>query len=452
MRLSEYPRILLVSSSIFNPYSGGGITLTNLFRGWPSDKIAAVHSDTFMPDERVCQRFYKLGNQEHHWRWSLSPRLNMRSSEQMVSIAQHQAAKSGSAGSARNVVRWLRHAGAQLLGGGELFRNVCISNILKTWIEEFRPDLVYSLLGDLMYIRLVQKISDTFSVPIAFHIMDDWPSTLYRGGVLGPVLRTQMEREFRSLVNRAVLRMGICHSMCRVYEKRYGYPFIPFHNALDLSDWLPAARQTRELGDPIRVVYSGSIVANATLYSLQDVCDAVASLRAAGMNIEMHIYSPWVYIERYRKVLERLPAVRVADPPENETIVSLFAGADLLVLPINFDDRSVSYIRYSMPTKVPAYMISGTPIIVYGPRGVASVDYAEEGGWGYLVSQRGVAGVKEAIERLVANGELRTRLGRRAQALAKQNHDASIVRPAFHRALADAARRGVHMAMELERG
>ena len=441
MKSSEYPRILLVSASVFNPYSGGGITLTNLFRGWPTDKIATVHSDAIIPDERVCRRFYKLGKQEYLWLWPLSLMLRMRSREQMAPATQQEATRSSSNNGARHVARRLWHAGARLLGGEELLRAVRVSDALKTWVEEFRPHLIYTLLGSLMYIRLVQKLSDVFSVPIAFHIMDDWPATRYRRGVFAPYLRATMEREFQALIDQAALRMGICQSMCRAYEKRYGYQFIPFHNTLDISAWLPATRQAWEIGDPIRVVYAGSIVPSATLDSLRDVSDAVAGLREAGMNIEMRMHVPWFYADRCRKDLERPPGVLMADPPEDDTIISLFAGADLLVLPVNFDDESVQYIRYSMPTKVPAYMISGTPVLVYGPPEAASVSYAQEGGWGYIVPRRGVAGVKEAIRRLVADQDLRARLGRRAQALARQNHDANIVRPAFHRALAEAARR-----------
>jgi len=39
--MNNYPKILIFGQP-FNTYSGGGITLTNLFRGWPKDRIAVA--------------------------------------------------------------------------------------------------------------------------------------------------------------------------------------------------------------------------------------------------------------------------------------------------------------------------------------------------------------------------------------------------------------------------
>ena len=39
----DYPRILVVTGNNFNLVTGGGITLTNLFRGWPADRLANLH-------------------------------------------------------------------------------------------------------------------------------------------------------------------------------------------------------------------------------------------------------------------------------------------------------------------------------------------------------------------------------------------------------------------------
>jgi glycosyltransferase involved in cell wall biosynthesis len=92
-----------------------------------------------------------------------------------------------------------------------------------------------------------------------------------------------------------------------------------------------------------------------------------------------------------------------------------------------------------MPTRVPAYMMSGTPILVYGPPEVAAVEYAQQAGWGYVVPQRDLNALREAITLLVSNTELRKKMGQRAQRLAVQNHDAAKVRETFRQALVNAA-------------
>ena len=83
--------------------------------------------------------------------------------------------------------------------------------------------------------------------------------------------------------------------------------------------------------------------------------------------------------------------------------------------------------------------MSGTPILVYGPPEVAAVEYAQRAGWGYVVPQRGLNALREAIILLATDVGLRRKLGQRAREVAIQNHDATKVRGDFREALAHAA-------------
>lgn len=38
-------RVLFLTSSAFNKVTGGGITFSNLFVGWPIEAIATIHND-----------------------------------------------------------------------------------------------------------------------------------------------------------------------------------------------------------------------------------------------------------------------------------------------------------------------------------------------------------------------------------------------------------------------
>lgn len=433
------PRILLISPSVFNEYSGGGVMLTNLFRGWPGDRIAMLHSDQFPADQSVCQRFYQLGPSEVRWMWPFSL------VQHRLSHSFHASATGPAPGGTRtsrgrhapSAPAW-RRWGTRLLGE-EFPRQVRITPPLRQWLLEFRPQLIYTLLGNLTYLQLVRQVAALLQLPVAVHMMDDWPAVLYRRGLFGAQLRRRMQRELRDLLSGAALRMGICEPMCRAYEARHGLPFLPFQNALDLPAWRAQARPDSRVHAPVRLVYTGSIVPSAQLNSLRDICDAVAALYRSGMPVELTIHSPGSMQPAYRAALERGPSVRLEPAADNDTVASVLTSADLLVLPVNFDTESVRYVRYSMPAKVPAYMISGTPVLVYGPREAASVQYALDEGWGFVVTQRSLTALTEAVQLLATDMHLRESLRQRAQHLAAENHDAAKVRPAFQQALAQAS-------------
>lgn len=53
----------------------------------------------------------------------------------------------------------------------------------------------------------------------------------------------------------------------------------------------------------------------------------------------------------------------------------VFRTADGLLLPIDFSSETIRYIRLSMLTKATEYMISGTPIFLLAPYGIAVTEY-----------------------------------------------------------------------------
>jgi glycosyltransferase involved in cell wall biosynthesis len=218
----------------------------------------------------------------------------------------------------------------------------------------------------------------------------------------------------------------------------YGYPFLPFQNALDVERWLPDSRTDWKAGTPFVLRYVGSIVPDGQRESLRDIARAVARLSADGIDVQLWIHSP-AHESAYLRDLSS-PAVRIEGPPDPKSIARLLAGTDLLVLPYNFDARSARYIRLSLPTKAPAYMISGTPILVYAPGDVATARYATQEGWGYVVATRGEEAVMSAVRTLMQHTSLREQLGRRAREVAVARHDASVVKAAFWTALCDASR------------
>ena len=433
---TDLPRVLVVTWNNFNLVTGGGITLTNLFRGWPSDRIANLHEDRTPEDHGVCKNFYRLSEEEIRWRWPFS--LARRRYERMK-----QADAPPAEGSLRRMEpsdrRWL---GIIKRGMGEgVPKYARLTDRLMKWVEDFRPSLLYAFLGSLEQIHLSRLLAERYRIPLVVHMMDDWPAVLYQKGWLAPIVGPVLRRALKQVLALASVRLAICEPMCREYESRYGCTFLAFQNALDMERWLPYSRTEWKAGTPFLIRYVGSIVPDGQRESLKDIARAVADLSVEGIAVRLQILAPRHESAYLHACGYPEDAVQIQGPPNPAAIAKLLAGADLLVLPYNFDERSARYTRLSLPTKAPAYMISGTPILVYAPGDVATADYARRESWGYVVSSQGKAGLMAALKTLVSDESLREKLGRRAQLVARINHDASRVRPAFWDILCAAAGR-----------
>src|SRR5260221_10834710 len=62
--MSNFPRVLFVTPLAFNDFTGGGVTFTNLFRGWPKDRLFTVHADALSVSTDTCVNYFALGPEE----------------------------------------------------------------------------------------------------------------------------------------------------------------------------------------------------------------------------------------------------------------------------------------------------------------------------------------------------------------------------------------------------
>jgi len=421
------PRVLIVSPSVFNQYSGGGVLLTNLFRGWSREAIAAVHGDPLPPDEAVCSRFFRVGTDEVRWAFPFSLAQSEITSERAVEEKTGVRLDSG-ASPARTFLK--------KLFGSELPWDAHVSPALAEWLDAFKPQLIYTLPGG-PYMRLAVAIADRWKVPIVSHMMDDWPSAP-QGGIFGGIVAARLRSDLARLIDRSAVSLVISEGMAVEYARRYGKTFLAFQNPVDLAARLPQSRKQWTRGEEFRLIYVGSILPQSQLESLADVARAVTALASDGFRIRLDIHSAWGAANA--AALGVGPAVAVHDGLDDDGIFPALTSADLLVLPVNFDDASLRFIRYSMPAKVPLYLASGTPILVYGPKAATSVQYAEQEHWAHVVSERNSDKLKDALRRLAEDQGLRGVLAQRAIVVARERHDAGVVRTAFQKVLMEAAR------------
>ena len=179
----KYPRVLVVSSSVFNKYAGTGVTLSNLFRNWPKDSLAMVHSDAlFAPDDEVCDNYFYHGYKNRkiigfHLIINIFIQIKSKISDYrqkrivMTKPSQPQPVITVQKDRILNsaVVRTF----GKILGDIEPFTRINISQEMEKWIVDFNPEIIYSPISTISNMEFVLAISDLTSSDIAVHFMDD---------------------------------------------------------------------------------------------------------------------------------------------------------------------------------------------------------------------------------------------------------------------------------------
>jgi glycosyltransferase involved in cell wall biosynthesis len=430
-----YPKILIIGQS-FNKKSGGGVTISNLFKGWPKDRLVVASNTNLYSDldTSVCDTYYQLGYNGKLHPFPLNiilPKIACGilpiANAQQENTATTPPVKSGKYKIIYGIITALLH----FFGLYNAFYKLKITPAFEQWLKEYEPDIIYTQLASLELIRFTDAVHELTQKPIAIHIMDDWPLTINKPGIFYNYWQHIIDKEFRLLMDKSAILMSISDAMGDEYKLRYGKDFIPFHNPIDINYWKPAVPKDYSIKDTFTILYAGRIGFGIES-SIAQIADAVNEVAQTHRDIVFEIQTGDA--DAIQKMVQFNDYVKWLQPIAYSALPEKFSGVDLLLLPQDFDAKSVQFLKYSFPTKVSEYMISGTPILVYGDERTGLTKYAVKEQWAYVVTKNDKTALCKAIVDLYSNKQLRKELAERAQQIAVEREDALTVREHFRKA------------------
>jgi glycosyltransferase involved in cell wall biosynthesis len=429
----QYPKILIIGQS-FNKKSGGGVTISNLFKGWPKDRLAVASNNNLYNglDTSVCDTYYQLAYNGKLHPFPLNiilPKIKcglIPTGNDTNEIKETERSKSGKFTSIYRLLNWALH----FFGLYNVFYKLKITPEFAAWLKAYDPDIIYTQLASLELIRFVDAVHEHTKKPIAIHIMDDWPLTINKPGILYNYWGRTIDQSFRKLMDKSAVLMSICDAMSDEYKLRYNKHFIPFHNPIDIQFWKPAVAKDYSIKDKFTILYAGRI-GYGIESSIADIADAVNEIAINNSNIVFEIQT--ADTELLNKIVKPGAYVKQMQQIAYTALPEKFSSVDLLLLPQDFDEKSVTFLKYSFPTKVSEYMISGTPVLVYGDKITGLTKYAIQGNWAYIVTEKNKTALVKAIITLYNDLSLRKQLGETAQQIAMEKEDAVIVREDFRK-------------------
>jgi len=426
------PKVLIFGQP-FNSQHGGGITLSNLFRGWDKDRIAVAAKGHVMNNltTEICDIYFQLGTDEYKWRFPFRLlQRQFKSGLKQLNSNSNSTTTTTKIGFRYKLVNNYFYPALEWFG---LFHNTScleLSDGFKIWLSEFNPDLLYLQVTSRDEVLFAKELIDYLKIPAAIHIMDDWPSTISRRGPFKKFWGKKIDKEFRQLLDKIDLFLSISDAMSFEYKKRYNKNFIAFHNPIDTHFWTQKAKGCNELTkDHIKVLFSGRIGIGVA-DSLLDLAKVVEDISHTEIKIKLYVQSP----SKDKKILDKLSNFQslIINPfADYSKLPGIFSSADVLVIVNDFDNKSINYLRYSMPTKASEYMISGIPVLVYSHAETAVTRFFSTNRCGYCVTERNLAKLKDALILLIKDEKLRRDLSNNAVHVAKQLFDEKIVRTKF---------------------
>ena len=240
-------------------------------------------------------------------------------------------------------------------------------------IEQYRPQVIHSLLGGVRITKFVAALASRLDLPVVPHFMDDWMDNLFTDGQLWGMARREAERSIRRVLEHSPRILTIGSAMQAEYAARLERPADVVGNSadFDLYDDLVAQRLSH-LDGPLTLRYVGGLHLGRAA-ALHSVGRALIGQQNGGRPWELALNVP----EHDEALAERLEReVRSITNGGNlvpSEVPRTIVNSDALLFLESSDPNIAPFTRLSVSTKVPEYLASGRPVLAIGPPDQASI-------------------------------------------------------------------------------
>jgi glycosyltransferase involved in cell wall biosynthesis len=350
--MQDFPNILVVSEQPFSLDNGFGVTLSNLFDGWPQERIACFYTYKYyqsQPFQKFC-----VFQKPAHVRW-------------------HHGR---------------RHAIPMLVGVKPAWRNNYSSLWLKRNLAGYKPSIIYSLVHSEATLLFADWIAHSLRVPHVIHIADD---------------NFSLEKRILDAMQSASMRYVISKQMAEEYNTRYNTNFQVLHNVPADDYFRKTSSEPKDLVHSAKAVktirYLGRLHPWLHYNSLQLLRCAIDKCCANGMRWQLELYgSAEEEILRKSEILS--DHVSFHGPVSQSYGIHLLHSADLLVIPLTYQTDLLRTYRLSFPTKLPEYLATGVPILLLSDISCASALFCQEHSAAYCVTTPDIDQIIEVLTRL----------------------------------------------------
>ncbi len=430
------PKTLILGQP-FNNNFGGGITQANLFAGWGKDKIAVVCTDHMFNNlnTEICDTYYILGSDEYKWSFPFSLlQRDVTSGEIKVKPVNGNTAASAAPGLRTKLIDKYFYPFLEYAGLFHRMSKITLSERFCKWLDDYNPDVIYAQATTREAVLFCQLVKEYVKKPMIYHVMDDWPSTISQKGPFKNFWHKKIDKELRALIDKSTILLSISQDMAEEYKKRYGRDFTTFHNPIEIDFWKSHQRNNYELTSTPVILYAGRIGPGIDS-SLETIAKAIEKLngqfnRTVQFVLQTKDKPTWV---------DNYSCVRHKGMVAYSELPKAFAEADFLYLPYDFSEESIRFIKFSMPTKAPEYMMSGTPILMFGPGETALMKDGLRNNWAKVVTENSIDALADAINDLVTNGALRKQIAETAIRIAETNYNSVKIRNQFKEVISSLA-------------
>lgn len=277
--------------------------------------------------------------------------------------------------------------------------------LMKRIVKNIKPDIIFGNYPEMEFVLNSFQIAQELHIPFYAYFHDLWEENMHKKW------ERKIARHWEPLIVKESRRVICCTEMqqehyLRKYKRVTDLLVHPVPDREILKLCFIEVRNSEK-----RISFVGSLSRSMNQDALITLSRAIALLPR---EYKLYWYPlrhiPYIELDRLGFDTRKIVMREVSSAEMRKEI----KVADILVAPLSFKNCSDSEVRTVFSNKILTYLVSGRPILVFGPADSYHSQKASKDGWGYVVDHDDMPFLAEQIKELCTNGGLQEELVRKA--------------------------------------
>lgn len=363
-------KVLIISNNSFSKTANNGKTLCSIFSEFKSSDIAQLYfGENESPYEEFCDNYYRVTELD-----ILNSILNLS----FTTSSSHNKLVSALRNDTHKEPKWfstLKKYNKKL----SLIRETiwCFktwdSPSLNRWIEDFKPDAIFALLGSNIYVHnIAVYLSEKYKLPLFVYFTDDYVINSTAKGIVERIHYRLLCNQYKKTVSKACKSYAIGEKMQKDYSIMYGKPFGVLGNSIDMTKYSHIMPVTLKNDEPIIISYMGGLH-SGRWKSISELGGLIKEINERyHYKVRIKVFSAAEPSKEMQTSFAE-SGVEYCGSLDSAGVIKQMENSHFLLHVESFGKMDRTYVKYSVSTKISEYLSSNRMVMAYGPHEVASM-------------------------------------------------------------------------------
>lgn len=407
-------KVLVVSNNCFAKNNSNGRILGLLFKKIPVEDVAQFYIVNGTNDFDVCSNYYMVDDH-----MAIRSLYSLKGIGKVINKPQADISHLQKMSKYR--AKYGRSSLTMLIRNFVWMRFKWWNADFEKWLKDFNPDVLLLQCGDAPFMYEIScRISEFLNIPIVEfntefyyfekdnYINNNDPEFLFK------YYKHKLCKSFKKAMNQTKVSIYNSEWLKRNYDMEFGMPSTFIYQSSEYR-----CERTNVKHEAPHITYVGNF-SFKRYEALAEIANAICEINPSW---RLSVYG-MMQNEETREIFERTPGIDYKGVVPYDDVQRVIADSDVLVLTESLKPEMSKNTAYGFSTKITDYLFSGIPILAYGPSNNVGMNYLKDNDAAVVVFDKST--LKDQLNELITNEQLRNKLSNKETEIAHMNHDAEV--------------------------